>query len=386
MASVPAEARMRSALRFPTARFVASRCSLRSALSLGNSNTDCNSSGRLHGSSGSNPASRTAGITTASWYARPASVKPSGPARYTSGACDASIDDSLAVALDSRHRKRRGSAELAFRASRSTLWGLTMPTAKKTTAKPVKRTTKRPPARAVKARASRAKQPAPSTTAIVLAGAGARGAYEAGVLSVLVPRLLEEPGQRIVLVGTSAGAINTAILAAYDSPDKAVAAMTDLWTTVDAGDIFSPMRESALQTFARYMAEVLHLPGRLNSLLDSTPLGATMEERLDWDQLDENIRGKEWADTAGIVATSCARGRGVVFVQGRDLVVPKRDADVDYARATLRSSHVMASAAIPVAFRPVLIEGPASQSGWYIDGGVKLNAPIKPALALGADR
>jgi len=224
------------------------------------------------------------------------------------------------------------------------------------------------------------------TTAIVLAGAGARGAYEAGILSVLVPRLLEEPNQQIVLVGTSAGAINTAILAAYESPDKAVAAMTDLWTTVDAGDVFTPIRETALQTAARYVAEVLHLPGHLDSLLDSRPLGSTMEQRLDWDQLDRNLAGFGWVHTAGIVATSCARGRGVVFVQGKDLVAPKRDADVDYAKATLRSEHVMASAAIPVAFRPVHIDGPAKQRGWYIDGGVKLNAPIKPALTLGADR
>jgi len=225
-----------------------------------------------------------------------------------------------------------------------------------------------------------------ATTAIVLAGAGARGAYEAGVLSVLVPRLLEEPGQRIVLVGTSAGAINTAILAAFESPDKAVAAMTDLWTTVDAGDMFTPIRESALRTAARYLAEVLHLPGHLDSLLDSRPLGATMEQRLDWDQLDRNLRGDGWVDTAGIVATSCARGRGVVFVQGKNFVTPDRDADVDYAKTTLRSEHVMASAAIPVAFRPVHVEAPPKQRGWYIDGGVKLNAPIKPALALGADR
>jgi len=224
------------------------------------------------------------------------------------------------------------------------------------------------------------------TTAIVLAGAGARGAYEAGILSVLVPRLLEEPGQEIVLVGTSAGAINTAILAAFESADKAVAAMTDLWTTVDATDVFVPIRETALQTAARYVAEVLHLPGRLDSLLDSRPLGSTMEQRLDWDKLDRNLRGTGWVHTAGIVATSCARGRGTVFVQGKNLVPPMRDADVDYAKTTLRSEHVMASAAIPVAFRPVHIDAPAKQRGWYIDGGVKLNAPIKPALALGADR
>ena len=260
-----------------------------------------------------------------------------------------------------------------------------MPATKKAAAKSAKATAKRP---ARSTASTRAPGPLPSTgtTAIVLAGAGARGAYEAGVLSVLVPRLLERPGQKIALVGTSAGAINTAILAAFENADKAVAAMTDLWTTVDAGDVISPIIESAPQTVARFAAELLHLTGRLTSLLDSRPLGTTMEQRLDWDQLDRNLRGDGWVHTAGIVATSCARGRGVVFVQGKDLDVPSQDFEVDYAKTVLRSSHVMASAAIPVAFRPVHVDAPPKHRGWYVDGGVKLNAPIKPALTLGADR
>src|ERR1700690_587469 len=124
-----------------------------------------------------------------------------------------------------------------------------MPATKQAAAKPAKATSKRPARSSTKARASGPK-PSRGTTAIVLAGAGARGAYEAGVLSVLVPRLLEQPGQEIALVGTSAGAINTAILAAFENADKAVSAMTDLWTTIDTGDIFSPLRESALPTAA----------------------------------------------------------------------------------------------------------------------------------------
>src|SRR4051812_19739108 len=52
-----------------------------------------------------------------------------------------------------------------------------------------------------------------SVTAIVVAGAGARGAYEAGILSELVPHLRSRPvrigeDDRIVVIGTSAGAIN----------------------------------------------------------------------------------------------------------------------------------------------------------------------------------
>src|SRR5207302_7137252 len=49
--------------------------------------------------------------------------------------------------------------------------------------------------------------------ALVLAGGGARGAYEIGVLAALVPELTEHERPNIV-IGTSVGAINAAYLAA----------------------------------------------------------------------------------------------------------------------------------------------------------------------------
>ena len=42
---------------------------------------------------------------------------------------------------------------------------------------------------------------------------------------------------------------------------------------------------------------------------------------------------------------------------------------------------VMASAAIPIFFPPVQVG-----HSWYGDGGVRLTAPMSPALHLGADR
>jgi NTE family protein len=56
---------------------------------------------------------------------------------------------------------------------------------------------------------------------------------------------------------------------------------------------------------------------------------------------------------------------------------------IDYVSTPISEDHVRASAAIPVAFPAVHVAGP--QEGWYFDGGTRLNTPIKPALALGAD-
>ena len=64
--------------------------------------------------------------------------------------------------------------------------------------------------------------------ALVLAGGGARGAYEVGALAALAPALAERGETPDIIVGTSIGALNGAFLAARaDEPLEAAAAAAD---------------------------------------------------------------------------------------------------------------------------------------------------------------
>jgi NTE family protein len=86
------------------------------------------------------------------------------------------------------------------------------------------------------------------------------------------------------------------------------------------------------------------------------------------------------------VAVRPKRARSVLFlhehVESEYAGDPGRALDV--VRTPLDHTHVLASSAIPVAFRPVQVVQPVHATGWYVDGGVRLNTPLQPAVHLGA--
>lgn len=59
---------------------------------------------------------------------------------------------------------------------------------------------------------------------------------------------------------------------------------------------------------------------------------------------------------------------------------------VDVVPAALTVAHLLASAAIPALFPPVHVAEPPAYAGYYEDGGVRLNAPLDAALAMGIGR
>ncbi len=229
----------------------------------------------------------------------------------------------------------------------------------------------------------------PRTTALVLAGGGARGAYEAGALSVILPALAARGERPTIYIGTSVGAINGAMLAStHHLPvDEQVEVMLEIWRSVTRGDVMrSILTRSGPIDLLRFAGQLVSLPRvRLISLLDPKPLWDNLAEWLQLEQLHRNV-DEGLVDCAAVVTTSARSGRTVVFVDSASPKRVHRSHAVAYVPARLNLQHVGASAAIPLLWPPVKVEEPERARGWYVDGGTRLNTPIKPALDLGADR
>ncbi len=224
--------------------------------------------------------------------------------------------------------------------------------------------------------------------ALVIAGGGARGAYEAGALSVILPEL-ERRGERPTLyLGASVGTLNAAVLVSrHDEGAEAQAQyMLDTWRSIDLGDVIRPLvRQAPVDAFFG-LGQLLSVPGlKLRSLLDNSPLHRNLEKWVDWEGLRFAI-DEGGVDALCVTATSAKTGKTVVFVDSKEEMNFHRSHDVAYAACKMGMEHIKASGALPVIWPPERVENPPRVRGWYFDGGVRANAPIKPALDLGADQ
>ena len=219
------------------------------------------------------------------------------------------------------------------------------------------------------------------TIGLVLSGGGARGAYEFGALEVLAPAL-DEPAR--IIVGTSAGALGAAYLAANAQDGLEAAALSggEKWVEVEIGDVIGPL--CSPRELARGLLYGLELLGirapAPPSLLDTSPQPKAIAALIDFERLARNVEDGTLA-TAAVVATDYATARSVVFHSGGESPPTDDRRGIDYVLTRLAVEHVQASAAIQSLFPAVLVD-----ERWYGDGGVRLNTPLKPALKLNAGR
>ena len=223
-------------------------------------------------------------------------------------------------------------------------------------------------------------------TAIVLSGGGARGAYQAGVLQGLVEGgLLAGEAPFEIVVGASAGAINGALLAAFaDDLAEGVRRLSRVWSSLEPRDVFRTDLRSLGGIGARWVRD-LSFGGVLRrvspkALLDTSPLGALLAERIPFERIDTNV-GSGRLHALAVPATNLYTGDGVVFVDCRPGVRLWRRGRWSVERTRIGVQHLMASSAIPIFFPSVEIEG-----RHFGDGSIRNTAPLSPAIHLGADR
>lgn len=177
--------------------------------------------------------------------------------------------------------------------------------------------------------------------AFVLGGGGVRGAYQVGMIQAL----LESGIVPDIIVGTSIGAVNGAVLA-LDPTQGAVDRLTAAWSSPEANAVYG---ESLFRQVGRFIRSRTHMvsPEPLQRLLETqVPPGTSFED------LPVPMR---------VVAASIERAAEQWFSSGP--LIPA----------------VMASAAVPGVLPPVLIDGEH-----YVDGGLVNTVPIEAAVRAGA--
>lgn len=221
---------------------------------------------------------------------------------------------------------------------------------------------------------------------LVLSGGGARAAYQAGVLQGISDILGTDFGAQPfpVITGISAGAINAAFMAgAKDSFAEQTLKLTDIWNELESQQVLRTDMVSLGKLGAGWIRD-LSLGGMLGNsrsthLLDSTPLSHLLDKRVDFEQIQKNIKSKRLHGIA-VTATNYATGTSNAFFNSLEVKNWARSTRIGL-KTNINLDHVLASAAIPFMFKPVKID-----KSYYGDGGVRSNAPLSPAIHLGADR
>jgi len=216
---------------------------------------------------------------------------------------------------------------------------------------------------------------------VILSGGGARGAYEVGVLSYLFGDFVRTTGKvprMDVISGCSVGAVNGTFLASIaHEPVAGIERLVDLWYGLEFSQVLSfGLREIA------FLHRVWLGGSKPQGLFDAEPLARLIGEHISWLNLSRNLR-RGILGALTLATTHVATGRPHVFVDlGPHRKGPENvGRQVVMRRGPVRAQHVLASAAIPLVFPMVEIDGEL-----HCDGGLRVNTPTAPAIHLGADK
>jgi NTE family protein len=229
---------------------------------------------------------------------------------------------------------------------------------------------------------ARPKQP---KIGLVMSGGGARAAYQVGVLRAISEMLpADSPSPFKIICGTSAGAINAAVLAANAGNFRqGVRQLMTVWKNFRVHHVYKSDPVGAFGNSAKWMlSTLLGGLGRKTpiALLDNSPLARMLNTRLDFSGVQKSIdRGDLYA--LSITCSGYTSGQSVTFFQGVAGIESWQRARRIGIPGEIRPEHLLASSALPFVFPAVHIN-----REFFGDGSMRQIAPVSPALHLGAER
>jgi NTE family protein len=187
-----------------------------------------------------------------------------------------------------------------------------------------------------------------------------------------------------VICGTSAGAINAAVLASHAHEfSVGVERLGKFWSGLSCRRVYRTDPWTIFQSGLHWMLSLSPASRFLpqpRSLLDNTPLRVMLRSSL-------RLEGIGGAITRGalrgvsVTASGYSRASAISFFQAVP-EVPGWDRARRCGMPTrLDERHLLASAALPLIFPAELIG-----NEYFGDGGMRMLAPLSPAIHLGADR
>jgi NTE family protein len=222
-------------------------------------------------------------------------------------------------------------------------------------------------------------------TGLVLAGGGARAAYQVGVLQAM-KEMLPDPKANpfAVICGTSAGAVNAGALAVHaDDFGDAVDKLLAVWRHFEPRHVYRADFPGATANSLKWFAGMLFgtlMRNKRVSLLDNRPLETLLARVLDFARIERNIQAGV-LDAVAITCSGYTSGQSCSFFEGAERFEGwKRSARIGI-KTRITVQHLMASSAIPFLFPAYHLN-----REFFGDGSMRQIAPVSPALHLGADR
>ncbi len=224
-----------------------------------------------------------------------------------------------------------------------------------------------------------------SKAALVLPGGGARGAFQVGVLKAvaeLLPRGAPNPFP--VISGTSAGAVNSVVLASRARHFRsAVAELENVWGHFRCHHVYKTDNLTMLKSSLQWLLSIVSggwIVDAPRSLLDNAPLRSLLNSNVHFPRIEDSL-SDGYVDAVAVTAAGYDSARSTSFFEA---VAEQRSWERTRRigrRCELNLDHVMASIAVPMVFPPVRIG-----NEFFGDGAMRQATPLSPAVHLGADR